>query len=230
MAHTVCYVLCIIGMSGSAQSNHSLYCIDNLDVNATDPPPTEMLMYFASEARLQQIVVPEMIFNCHGNITSWSALTIVKTVPDFLNNLSHELSFTVWRPRSGNTIYDLVGQSVLSFESTELLDGITQIDNSSGLAPSDRGYFRFIEKQPREVISFQPGDVVGWNVNMNVNSIRPALSVVYKLQNAGERSFDLVNFFANARETYCSVSVCNDTMNMTFSAVPYISVQYDGIL
>lgn len=206
--------------------NAASQCITNNNVNiSAKPPTTEMLEYFAAGKQLQQVIIPEMRFNCHGKITSWSALTIVNKDPSFLELLSHQLTFTVWRPREGNN-YDLVGQNVVLSEGDELIHGITQINNSSGLIHSDIGYFRFDMKKPAEQIAFQPGDVVGWNVHRTVGTTHSQLSVVYRrASNLDSQAVDLLSLETDKTITHCSVLQCDDTRRIS-SVLPYFSIQY----
>lgn len=182
-----------------------------------------MLQYFAAGETQQLVIIPEMRFNCHGNITSWSALTIVKKDRDFLLYLTHRLTFTVWRPREGNN-YDLVGENMLISEGEELMSAITPIDNSSGLIRSNVGYFLFEMEEPEEQITFQPGDVVGWNVHGTVGTTSSQLSVVYR--KANDQDSQAVNLLtSNTTATYCSVLWCDDTRSIA-SVIPYLSIQY----
>ena len=187
------------------------------------------MRYFAAGELLQQVIIPEMSFKCHGNITSWSALTVVNQDEQFLMYLTYELTFTVWRPREGN-IYDLVGQNEIEYEGTELMNGITQIDNSSGQIQSNIGYYRLNMKEPKEQITFQPGDVVGWTISRTVQNTNTQFSVVYEQVNAlNTQAVHLILLQSNTRNTYCSVLQCDSTRNISF-VIPYISVQYGKML
>ena len=204
--------------------NAACQCLD-FNINITKPPPTEMLQYFAAGESQQLVIIPEMYFKCHGNITSWSALTVVKQHSFFLEILTHQLTFTVWRPREDNK-YELVGENLLAYEGDELRSGITQIDNSSGLIPSNIGYFRFSMKKPAEQITFQPGDVVGWNVHRTIKTIHSQLSVVYRKANSQDTgAVNLLSLETDTKKTYCSVLRCDNTQSIA-SVIPYFSIQY----
>ncbi len=141
-------------------------CLEGNTLDTSSTPDTEDLMYLTPQVQLQHVIAPQLRFNCYGYITSWSARTVVDNNPSFLTQLSYQITFTLWRPRNdgsqGN--YDLVGRNDLTFELSE--DKLTPIDNSSGLVPDRYYYFTFQNKAPLENqnLSFQPGDVVGWNV------------------------------------------------------------------
>ncbi len=88
-----------------------------------------------------QAIVTTYQFHCCGNITSWRAYKLPGNV---------SVVFQVWRPLSDGC-YSLVGWTnctrggLLNFQSYEFNDNLVGVD----LEPSD-------------VISFQPGDVVGY--------------------------------------------------------------------
>ena len=214
------------GMAGVVTSQ----CLQGSDVNISTAtfPATEDLLYVAPQQSLQYVIVPEMKFSCYGNITSWSALTVVDSTDSFLSNLDYWITFTLWRPRPGNTGYDLVGTNLVSFENLQ----VDPIDNSTGLAPLRYSYFRFMGRVPaRTTISFQPGDVVGWTVErslVDLTTINAPVSVVYRRANSQDpHSFDIKYMSAmnNTRDTACSLGGCEE-FTTAESVVPYVTVHY----
>ena len=205
-------------------------CLQGSDVNisAASVPATEDLLYVAPQKSLQYAIVPEMKFNCYGNITSWSALTVVDSAGNFPSLLDYWLTFTLWRPRPGNTGYDLVGTNLVAFENLQ----VDPIDNSTGLAPQRFSYFRFVNRVPASTtISFQPGDVVGWTVErslVGLTTITGPVSVVYRrAKNQDSRSFDIKYMSAmnDTRDTVCSLGSCEE-FTTAESVVPYVTVHY----
>lgn len=230
----------------TTQLGNPLQCLSNslLDIGNVPPPETSQLQYYetvinSTEARpLRQVIIPQLQFSCHGIITSYSALTTLLTGTNFLSFLGYEISFAVWRPR-GQGLYDLVGQNRLIFSGKPLQDGVSPIDNSTGLVSGNIEYFQFTNKEPQGGhISFQPGDVLGWNVEPNINSlslVRP-LSLVYRKAIAGEMqdAYDIFSVFSpkqppNEPPITCSVSECDSRASNLSSIIPYFSVQYSKL-
>lgn len=201
------------------------------DTQATVPPATEDLRYLAPDQHLQSVIVPALHFNCHGYITSWSALTVIDSNPTFLQLLTYTITFTLWRPREEGS-YDLVGVNDLTFEMNELVSGSTPIDNSSGLVPERYVYFSFQNKRPIENrnLSFQPGDVVGWNIEKAFgisSTITGPVLVVYKERTSQDQESVNLQYrsISNGTKMYCSIEHC-DNFRMESSVVPYVSVHY----
>lgn len=195
--------------------------IDSLpDIDNVSLPSTEQLVY-----SVQQAVLPRLEFDSNGTITSFSALTVLIALDSFLNFIPHSISFTIWRPR-GQGLYDLVGHSVLKFGPSELRAGLIHIDNSSGLVPDNLAFFKFIDAVPDPLlsgpISFQPGDVLGWNPGDQQNQ-RP-LSLVYMESN----TTGAIDGFSlpPSDQVPCSVSKCDTRAGALSSIIPYFSVQY----
>jgi len=114
-----------------------------VNVSSADFPATEDLLYVAPQRNLQYVIVPEMKFNCYGNITAWSALTLVDSTGNLLSVLDYVITFQRF------------------------------------------SYFKFDKKQPtsNKVLSFQPGDVVGWTIERSLETpmtIIGPISVVYR--------------------------------------------------
>ena len=150
----------------------------SLNVSTETFPLTEDLLFVAPKRSLQYVIVPEMRFNCYGNVTSWSALTVVDSTANFLSILDYWITFTLWRPNA-NKGYNLVGISFVSFENLQ----VDPIDNFSGLAPQRYSYFRFMNREPFGNLSFQPGDVIGWTIERSLEeltTITGPVSVVYR--------------------------------------------------
>lgn len=209
-------------------------CLTNLfDVGNVSLLATSQLQYFEPEAQLiRQVIIPQLLFTCYGIITSYSALLIVSTLPgdDLLN---HDISFVVWRPR-GQGLYDLVGQNDFVLSGPRIRRGLITIDNSTGLTLIP-GYFRLIDEPPESKhISFQPGDVLGWNVNQKMLTNRRPISLVYRKADAGDTQgvFDIFSVLYNHTRqprAPCSASECDSGARNLSSIIPYISVQYSEL-
>ncbi len=89
------------------------------DIDIDQPPNTETVRFLQSSSTSQegrQVIVPKMRLDCSGYITNWSAHTLILTEPNFLDSLTHTITFQVWRPDSRNTnSYSLVGSNELRF-------------------------------------------------------------------------------------------------------------------
>ena len=166
-----------------------------------------------------------MQLSCHGVITSWSALTILKANPTAIEHLDFQITLTVWRPNA-NSLYDLVGYNTLTFGGQKLRNGIISIDNSTEIFGADIAYFQFTEEipEPNDYIFFQPGDVIGWSIfNAVSGTIRPPLSIVYRSANDREEQVNLLSTFSQMINpcSTCTLNGYNET-----SVIPYLSVQY----
>ena len=197
------------------------------DISTANFPATEDLLFVEPQKKLQYVIVPEMKFNCYGNITSWSAFTVVDSTENLHSTLTYWLTFTLWRPRPGNTGYDLVGTNLVSFENLQ----VDPVDNSTGLAPQRFSYFRFVNKEPTSTISFQPGDVVGWTIERSLVGLATVIgpmSVVYRrAKNQDSRSFDMWNRSSinDTRDTECFFGNCEE-FSTAKSVLPYVTVHY----
>ena len=199
------------------------------DIATVSLPPIDQVTYFEFDNTVfQQAILPQLKFTSYGTITSFSALTVANSFDRFIDFVPHEISFTVWRPR-GAGLYDVVGHTVLKFGSGDLRAGRLTIDNSSGLVPEDLDYFNFTDKEPDYTnplssgpVSFQPGDVLGWN--QLAGTTKKPLSLVYVQSN----STDAVDGFRAppSQEIPCSLSECNVGTSTLSSIIPYFSVQY----
>ena len=86
---------------------------------------------------LEHVIVPSMVFSCHGNVTGWSAY--------LKRNRLSEVVFQVWRPlTSSNCSYELIGQHRFVGNARRLLLNV----------------FAVAEDFPP--ITVQPGDFVGF--------------------------------------------------------------------
>lgn len=130
------------------------------------------LEYFEmSDSLGKQVIVPQMMFDCHGYVTNWTAHTLILT--RFIRHLPHTITFQVWRPHPNGRSYSLVGSNTLKFAGTALRDGITSIPGTP-----DMGYFSFNERMEQgDQIHFVPGDVVGWFIPQS--SLTSPPSVLY---------------------------------------------------
>ena len=120
----------------------------------------------------------------------------------------------------------------LTFETNELVSGITPIDNSSGLVPERYAYFSFQNKSPIENrnLTFQPGDVVGWNIEKAIgiaSTITGPVLVVHREGTSQDQESVNLQYrsSSNGTKMYCSIEHC-DNFRMESSVVPYVSVHY----
>lgn len=203
-----------------------------LDASTAGVPATQELGFVAPLTSQQYVIVPEMAFQCYGYITSWSALTLINNKESFLLNLNYQITFTLWRPR-GDGSYDLAGVNDLTFGMKDFMNAITSIDNSTGRAPENSSYFHFQNKQPiiNSNISFQPGDVIGYNVEkaigIGVTITVPVLLAYRKRTTPEQGSVDLMYIRGGneTRHTFCSFEHC-DRVTTDSSVVPYLTVHY----
>lgn len=122
----------------------------------------------------RQVIVPNMQFSCMGYVTTWNAHTLVLTRTGFVDLLTHQVTFQVWRPDADGQSYSRVGSNQLEFRGSELRGGITLIPGTN-----DTAFFSFQrEIEHEEQILVQPGDVVGWYVPFSVNV--PPLSPLFR--------------------------------------------------
>lgn len=208
-----------------------------LDIDSVPPPPISELEYFPStpfvrdkpERPVRQVIIPQLQFNCHGVITSWSALTTTINKKDLLNVIPLQIVFVVWRPR-GRGIYEQVGHNRLIFVGHDVLQDIFEIDNSTNLF-NGTSYFRFNNKPPEstnDYISFQPGDVLGWYTEQVSTNTR-FLDLVYReVNDGGQQTFDIFSTFSS--QMTCLISECDVNVTRRSSVIPYLSVQYSKSL
>ncbi len=222
-------------MSLDTAESAPIQCIDNLlSITATSPPAASEIQFFEmsiTNSTTYQVIVPQMQFNCHGTITSWSALAVLDATPSNLEHLAYKMTFTVWRPNriegSNLSEYDLVGYNTFKFETRELNNSISHINDPT--VSEEFAFFHLTEKmvEPSEQITFRPGDVVGWNVHPRFQTIEPPLSVVYRSATAGEQGMDIKSTsFISPSLVWCSVSECTDYVIVQDSIIPYLSPQY----
>lgn len=142
-----------------------------------------------------------MKFNCHGYVTNWTAHTLLQNSISFL---PYAITFQVWRPRSNERSYSLVGSNELRFAGTALRNGSTSIPGKSSVK-----YFSFNRRVEREErIHFVPGDVVGWFMSTSHHGeLAPPLSVLYvratELDGLGESAVTL--YALDAEQESCTV-------------------------
>lgn len=203
-----------------------------LDINNEAPQSADQLRNFepkGTQGTARLVLMPEVKFNCSGIITSYSAVTITSKAFD---SLAKAITFSLWRPR-GQGLYDVVGRNELVFSS--FFEGtLLDLDNSTGQIQANMRYFMFTNKEPSNYISFQPGDILGWQVeeaffvrNMQI------LNLVYREVNTPEEGVEFVSTFITLPPP-CTVSECDSRPNSTFTRqpqlLPYLSIQYSKCL
>ena len=121
------------------------------------------------------VIVPEMRFNCYGNITGWSALVQFELA---ITHLYHDINFQIWRPSSReNGVFSFVGSQTISFVDEILRENLIVVNGIQ--------YLNFTSAQPRDTASgdmllVQPGDIVGWYIHRLFYTTEIPLSVVYR--------------------------------------------------
>ena len=201
-------------------------CLNNLpDIDTVSLPQTEQLNYLEFDDTFKQVIIPQLKFTCSGIITSYSGLAVARSVPG-LDFLRHQISFTVWRPR-GEGLYDVVAHDLLQFTGSDL----TRTNSTESLV-----YVQFTNKVPERgdtvltpsgPISFQTGDILGWNSHQQTEGIIRSLNLVYTEAETQE-SFDALLVSSNTSQLApCTVSECDDDSTSQLpSIIPYFSVQY----
>ena len=206
-------------------------CLNNLpDIDTVSLPQTERLNYLEFDDTFKQVIIPRLKFTCNGIITSYSGLAVARSVPG-LDFLRHQISFTVWRPR-GQWLYDVVAHDLLLFTGSDL----TRTNSTESLV-----YVQFTNKVPERgdtvltpsgPISFQPGDILGWNSHQQTEGIIRSFNLVYSEAEETQESFDALLGSSNTSQLApCTVSECDDDSTSQLpSIIPYFSVQYGNKL
>ena len=199
-----------------------------LDINTVLLPPPQDMHFIVAGSQEQYIVVPELVMNCYGRITSWSALTVVRN-PSKAEKDMHKITMTVWRPRQGNQ-YNLIGQNQLSFADEVVKEAMFSMDNSTGTIPPDVGFFVFTKKKPHTYISFQPGDVLGWSIPETGGLFDLPLSIVSRRKKVTPNTAPLerIQVMDGTLHAYCSYLYCDNNSEMV-SVAPFISFEYGKI-
>ena len=146
--------------------------------------------------------MPGLEFTCSGIITSYSALTVVHTCFEFLQK---EITFSVWRPK-GQGVHTVVGRNQLLFGGGKVAANSFDINSSI----QDRKYFKFIDRTPPDGhISFQAGDIVGWQVYHEFKGVVRPLSMVYREATNPEKGFDFLSTLTSFVPP-CALSECDE--------------------
>ena len=172
------------------------------------------------------VIVPQMKFDCHGYITGWSALTWLNSNDAAIEHLSHDIIFQLWRPSvTESGVYTFIGSQKLDFSSSNLRSGLSVID---GLQ-----FFNFTDQAGGEMLTFQPGDVIGWYIHTLVQSTEQPLSVVYRTP-ANDPNSQPVDMYrvvitdTDAIDTPppCDIALCSSQATLISSVIPYVTVEY----
>lgn len=143
----------------------------------------------------RQVIAPEMRFACHGYVTNWTAHTLILTSLNYVDLLTHTITFQVWRPGAGRNSYALVGANQLNFAGAELRSGITPIPDVADMA-----YYSFSREVPEsERIHVAPGDAIGWFVATRVATKKP-LSVLYSKAVYRDDPESLVTLYSHSED------------------------------
>ena len=175
------------------------------------------------------VIVPEMKFNCNGTITGWSALAQFSSNEGAINQLFHDITFQLWRPSAeDSSIYTFIGSQMVKFVAQDIRDNLVIVNDTQYLnftSPPSSG----------EMLTFQPGDVVGWYIHRVVTSIERPLTVVYRSSSStDDPSLQPVDMYVTlitdtnkaATPPPCEVSLCSDQLSVIPSVIPYVTVEY----
>ena len=193
----------------------------NININYLLPNATARVGYL--------VIVPGMRFNCNGTITGWSALARFSSNEDAINQLFHDITFQLWRPSAGDSsIYSFVGSKTVVFVAQGIRDNLVIVNGTQ--------YLNFTSSPSSgEMLTFQPGDVVGWYIHSVAQSIERALTVVYRSSSStDDPSLLPVDMYVKlindtekaATPPPCEVSLCSDQLTLIPSVIPYVTVEY----
>lgn len=166
-----------------------------------------------------------MRFNCSGHITGWSAHTLILTLPNFVEHLTHIITFQVWRSANLTAVhsYILVGSNRLEFSDPQLIRaGIRRIPGQNNTA-----YFNFTNKfvPPEDQIHFMPGDVLGWFVSPQRSNSPPLSILYYKSYNAPVSTCVMhIQHYEQEPCMLCNIEQRNTDRIM--SVMPFVSAIY----
>ena len=172
-----------------------------------------------------QVIIPEMKFNCHGYITSWSALTALNSNFEIL---VHHIYFQIWRPIPEGK-YQFVGEDYLLFTSPEIQGNV----DTESPTEEDIGFFQFENKIGVELenrtsrVYFRPNDVLGYFIRTE-GSIIP-LSIVFRNATSSDDASTVVHLFSYAyssNQQFCEASTCGEAVVSHLDVVPQISVNF----
>ena len=170
-----------------------------------------------------QVIVPGMVFNCHGYITAWRALTVLLS----FTIVDRSITFQLWRPQLGNGSFSLVDSEQFVLGRTE----VTPIEEFNTTQVNQTAYsFEF--DRPSKQIYFQPGDVVGWYFGTVFRELVQPLSVAYRTATEDDDPSLVVDMYYHslARTQLCHLSYCpgmdTEEISVVRNVVPYFSVDY----
>ena len=198
----------------------------NLETEHLLPRETDGRFFTSSTTSAEgiQVIVPQMRFTCTGRITAWNAHTLINTRPNFIEVLTHHITFQVWRPADSiGSSYSLVGSNELSFKSKDFQDGITPMSSTT-----QTSFFSFSKAVEQDTeIYFEPGDVLGWYIGPQYGTISPPLSTLFRGPQMTDKSSSVVDMLVNdAAQEGCSLCSVRDTFEAHYNVVPMVSVTY----
>lgn len=181
-----------------------------------------------------QVILPGMRFPCAGYVTGWEAHTLVQSRGNYLDLLTHTITFQVWRPSLSNEGFTLVNSNKLTFSGLGATDNVTAIPERTDIA-----YFSFEETlSNNKQIHFVAGDVVGWYIPTQFFTNIPPLSVLFlndSTTQPGHEDEERVDMYVLTRGSVpcvvCGVgsgggsSAVEDAVVIT-SVLPLMSVKY----
>ena len=169
-----------------------------------------------------QAIVPSYRFNCCGSIVQWGVDLDPAGGGD---NMEYDLSLQVWRPQAVDAAgcYSMVGSN--TFFSIELSGG----DQVAVLTPSPSS------SQTQDIINFQPGDVIGFNVVRARNPDGRGVVVLLDRSVLGDRGYETEEIWhADTSDVVIVNPMCpfpigtepGRVLNTLVRAAPVISVSY----
>ena len=127
----IIYNIYIYIYSGMSQSESS--CNENFTSTDLFSPHGD-IDYQLPDVRLRTgylFIVPKLSFSCHGYITGWSALTRFSANDLAIDQLYHDMTFSLWRPTPNfNGRYTFVGSKRLNFFGQTLRAGMSVVNGT----------------------------------------------------------------------------------------------------
>ena len=176
------------------------------------------------------VIVPQMRFGCHGYITHWHARTQLDSGDSAaIDILTHDITFQLWRPSTeDDRVYRFIGSNVVRFIGANLRAELTVTEDGTR-------FFNLTSAPPSEErLFFKPGDIVGWYIHTELQSIQRPLTVVYRHTTSGDsnlQTFDMYNTVIDDTTNAdtpppCDIALCSSQTTLFSSVIPYVTVEY----
>ena len=179
-----------------------------------------------------QVLLPGMKFNCYGNLTSWSALTVFNN-DGVIKNALGQMTFQVWRP-TGSGRYKLIGfdniivliEDLLPFPGTEHEDkrlAYHYLLNATEPRDSNSDY------EKNKPLYFKPDDIIGLNIRSFRITVNKQLYMTYRSPTASDPDHLVMDMYFNSTDggnSPCGINTCSDGMEKIESVIPNIFFTY----